>query len=57
MQQSSRRSGFPMIGSTSSGGCKSPALEFASVVVKGWTEFVEADYETRSDCHRVACDD
>jgi hypothetical protein len=24
-------------------------------VVKGWTEFVEADYETRSDCHRVAC--
>jgi len=40
-----------------SGGCKPPSLKFASVVVvKGWTEFVEAHYETRSDCHRVACD-
>jgi hypothetical protein len=40
-----------------SGGCKPPSLEFVSVVaVNGSTEFVEADYETRSDCHRVACD-
>src|SRR5262249_7124863 len=40
-----------------SGGCKSLSLELGSVVVvKGWTEFIEADYETRSDCHRVACD-